>query len=116
MDAARKKELALEYKHRRPEMGVISFRCAVTGDAFFYPTRNMKSDINRNRFQLELGNHPNRELQALWEKHGSSNFNIAVAETLPYDEKEADRDYAADLEKLCERHINRTEKASRLKR
>ena len=112
----RKKELLFEYKNRNPEMGVIFFQCVVTQDAFFYPSRNTKADINGNRFQLELGNHPNRVLQTLWKKYGAANFAIAVAEVLPYDEKEADKDYTADLEKLCELYINRTGKAMKLKR
>lgn len=32
MDTKRRKELMAEWKHRRPEMGVISFFCKETGE------------------------------------------------------------------------------------
>lgn len=115
MDAKRKKELLFAYKNRKPEMGVIAFRCTVTHDIFFHPSKDTKADINSSSFQLEFGNHPNRNLQALWNEHGAVNFEIAVAEVLPYDEKETDKDYTEDLEKLCALHSGRTEKAWRLK-
>lgn len=38
MDMKRRKELVEIYKNRHPEMGVISYRCKETGEAFWvYP-------------------------------------------------------------------------------
>lgn len=34
MDMKRKKQLLEEYKNRRPEMGVISYRCLATNESF----------------------------------------------------------------------------------
>lgn len=34
MDMKRKKQLLEEYKNRRPEMGVISYRCIATNESF----------------------------------------------------------------------------------
>jgi hypothetical protein len=54
METIRRKELLMEYKHRKPEMGIISFRCIATGDVIFYPSKDTKADINGNSFQLGL--------------------------------------------------------------
>ena len=51
-DMQRKKQLLGEYKNRKPEMGIISFRCAATEETFLYISKDTKADINSNRFKL----------------------------------------------------------------
>ncbi len=111
VDASRRKELLLEYKNRKPEMGVIAFCCEHTQETFFHPSKNTKAEINSHRFRLEMGSHINRALQALWKAHGC---RIEVVEVLPYDEEAPDKDYTADLEALCAGYMERTENAKRL--
>lgn len=44
MDAQRRKELMLEWKNRRPEMGVISIVCKATGDMFLGTSKDTVSN------------------------------------------------------------------------
>ena len=55
MDTKRKKELLQQWKNRRPEMGVISFRCKKTGESFLGISKDTKADFNSNRFKLSGG-------------------------------------------------------------
>lgn len=115
MDAQRKKELMREYKSRKPEMGIVSFRCTATGESFLMGSKDTKADINSNRFQLELGSSYNRPMQALWNEHGGAGFDISVPEVLDYDKDDLDKDYSEDLEILCQYYLEKDIKARRLK-
>lgn len=100
MDNQRRKELLLEYKSRKPDMGVIAVCCKPEGRWFFDASTDTRADINSNRFQLTAGGHPNHPLQELWNRHGAASFEITVYKALPYDEKEPERDYSKDLQEL----------------
>jgi hypothetical protein len=113
----RKKQLLMESKYRKPEMGIISFRCMPTQDIFIGPSNDTKADINSNSFKLEVNGHPNLILQKLWNQYGKSAFETGVLEVLPYDEKNVDKkDYTKELEELCNRHIRNIPNARRIKR
>ena len=75
MDQNKKKELQAQYKAMHHEMGVVSFKCAATGEAYLACSRNTKSTLNSTRFQLEAGNHPNKALQALWKQTAPPDSN-----------------------------------------
>ena len=66
MDIKRRKELLSAYKNRHPEMGVISFQCRTTGEAFLTIAADTTARLNRVRFQLSAGQCPNKRLQELW--------------------------------------------------
>lgn len=70
MDTKRKKELLQQWKNRRPEMGVISFRCKKTGESFLGISKDTKADFNSNRFQLSGGGaseqKTDRALESVW--------------------------------------------------
>lgn len=91
MDMNRRKELLNDWKHRRPEMGVFSVRCKVTGDLFLGVTNETKTGFNRHRFQLSAGFHPNKKLQELWNRYGENEFEYAVVKVLKYDDPTADQ-------------------------
>lgn len=100
MDTARKKELQEEWKNRKPEMGVIAFRCKETGESFFAISKDTKKDYNRSRFQLSFGSHPNKRLQELWNRYGEEGVEFAVVKVLKY--KDPLDDHTKELEKLWE--------------
>lgn len=55
--------------------------------------------LNRQHAQLQMGAHPNRQLQADWRSHGASAFAFEVLDTMtPSDE--AGYDPTADLRTL----------------
>ena len=100
MNLARRKEILEEWKHRHPEMGVISFRCKDTGDLFFGTSTDTRADYNSNRFKLSMGNHPNKKMQALWNQYGEDKFDYEVVKVLKYED--ANEDHTDELEELRE--------------
>ena len=116
MDENRKKQLLLKYKYRKPEMGIIYFKCISTKDIFIGISKDTKADINSNSFKLGGNLHPNHTLQKIWGDYGRDNFEIGVLEVLPYDEKDKDKDdYTKELESLYERNLRILPNARRIK-
>jgi len=97
---ATRKELKEEYKRMKPEMGVFRIRCRETGQNFLCAVGDLKGRINRNLFQLDMGSHPVRELQADWKTRGAEGFDTEVLEILKYDRDESKTDYSEELELL----------------
>ncbi|MEA4993877.1 MAG: GIY-YIG nuclease family protein [Oscillibacter sp.] len=91
MDIKRKKELLNEWKNRRPDMGVISIFCKATGDLFLGISKDVKADFNSNRFKLSAKFHPNKQLQALWNKYGENGFDYSVVKVLKYENPKDDQ-------------------------
>ena len=52
MNNQRKRELKEAYRTSRPPMGVLSFRCAPTGESFLLASRNIPGDTNGVTFKL----------------------------------------------------------------
>jgi hypothetical protein len=100
MDIKRKKQLIEEYENRKPEMGVISFNCVTTKEAFLGISRDIPADFNSNRFKLSANWHPNKRLQELWNQFGESSFELSVPKILKYEDPKAD--HTDKLEKLYE--------------
>ncbi len=116
MDENRKKQLLLKYKYRKPEMGIIYFKCISTKDIFIGISKDTKADINSNSFKLGGNLHPNHILQKMWDDYGRDSFEIGVLEVLPYEEKDKDKDeYTKELESLYERNLRNLPNARRIK-
>lgn len=93
----RKKELKSQYKQMRPPMGVFIVRSKINNKCYIEATHNLRASINRARFQLEVGSHPNRELQQEWKELNKDNFVIEILEELKYDKDESKTDYSEEL-------------------
>lgn len=91
MDENRKRQLIREWKFRKPDYGVISFRCTKTGDTFLAAVNDTKRAFNRHTFQLDMHGHPNRRLQKLWDEYGRDAFELTVAAELEYDDPTEDQ-------------------------
>jgi len=110
MNEMRKRKLLMEYKHRKPEMGIFVFECISTGKRYVGCTNDTKSTVNANRFKLGAGMHKNNNLQDDWNNYGEPNFSVRVLEILPYDEKdETKTDYSVELEALRDKWIKKEE-------
>lgn len=112
MDMNRKKQLLEEYKNRKPDMGVISFRCIATGEAFLGISKDTVANLNGIRFRLSANRYPNRRLQDLWNQFGDTGFEVAVLKKLKYEDPEAD--YTDELEALREQCLEQDKQARRL--
>ncbi len=98
-----KKELTADYKRQKFPMGVLQIRNTVNGRVLFDAGLNLPALENRHRFQLDLGVHPNAELQADWKLLGGVSFRFeVVSELSPREEGEADyREELEALKQLC---------------
>ena len=96
-----KKELKEEYKHMKFPMGVFQIRNTVNGKIFVDSSTNMNAKWNRNKLQLSVGNHPNKELQKDWNEFGEKAFEFEVIEELKHNDKK-DIDYKKEVALLEE--------------
>lgn len=96
----RKKELQLQYKLTKPDMGIFAVINESSSKYYLQPTQNLKGMINSTRFKLDGGIHPSRELQKDWLEIGSDGFEIKILEEIKYDEDESKTDYTEELELL----------------
>lgn len=93
----RKKELKLQYKQTKPDMGIFMIRARDNNKCYIQATQDLRGVINGARVRLESGMHPNKELQAEWKALGSENFTIDILERLEYDKDESKTDYTEEL-------------------
>lgn len=81
MDKARRKELTEAYRERPKAFGVYAVRCAATGEAWVSGSKTLDKQENGLWFQLDLGGHPNKALQAAYRAHGRAAFAYEPLET-----------------------------------
>ena len=93
----RKKELKMQYKQARPQMGIFIIRCNANNKCYIQATHDLRGVINGAKARLESGMHPYRELQMEWNDFGSGSFTIEILENLEYDKDESKTDYKEDL-------------------
>jgi len=102
MDMNRRKQLLETYKNRHPEMGVISFRCKATGEAFLGISKDTRADFNSTRVKLAANYYPNRRLLDLWNQNGEEGFECSVLKVLDYeDPRENHTDALEALREKC---------------
>lgn len=99
----RRKELIEQYKQMKPDMGIFRIRLKGGDKCFLETSHNLKGKMNSTRFQLDMGSHPNKELQRDWKELGPDRFEFEVLELLPYAKDESKIDYTEELEIL--KHI-----------
>ena len=108
MAAVDRKALLREYKAARRPAGVYQVRNTVTGRIYAGITPDLPGMLNRQGFQLEMGSHPDKTLQADWNELGAGAFEIGVLEELEQPE-DPGYDPAEDLGALFELWIERFE-------
>lgn len=87
------------YKDTPRPAGVFCVRNLAEDRLYVGATADLPAALNRQRFQLDGGLHPHRELQADWRRLGADAFSLEVLDEL---EAPADpgADRGADLEAL----------------
>ncbi|MDR1941182.1 MAG: GIY-YIG nuclease family protein [Endomicrobium sp.] len=98
----RKKELKNAYKNTKTDMGIYKAYSKSSGKTWLGAAKDLKGIMNSLRFQLDLGSHPNKELQQEWNAFGGGNFEIEIIDVLKYCDDETKTDYSRDLECLLE--------------
>ena len=97
-----KKRLKKDYQQTPRTVGVFLIRNNLNDKVFLAAGVDLQGLINRHKFQLKSGSHPNKQLQADWNESGSNNFAFEIVDELsPRAGDELDyRDEVAFLEKL----------------
>lgn len=76
-----------EYKETSQPAGIYRVRNTTTGKSLVGSTVNLPGMLNRQRFQLGHGSHPDRELQRDWDELGPDAFEFEALDRLePRDE------------------------------
>jgi len=96
----RRKELKELYKTMKPDMGIFVIKSNFNNKCYIEGTQDLKGTMNSTKFKLELGSHPNKELQKDWKEHGESSFTVKILERLKYDEDESKIDYSEEIKIL----------------
>lgn len=78
----RRKELKAMYKNNPPPMGVYQLKDTVNGRILVGGSMNLPGRRNSHFFQLAMGSHPIKALQADWQAHGETAFAYEVLETV----------------------------------
>jgi len=129
MNKEDRKKLKKNYQQLNVAMGVFLIRNVVADKVFVASGLNLPGIINRHRFQLIAGVHPNKTLQADWSQLGSQNFAFEILEefTPPDDDTLDEAKELAFMEELWleklqpydargynERKLTREEKLKRI--
>ena len=75
-------ELKRQYKEAIPQMGVFAVRNRANGKILLGASLNLPGMLNRTRFQLQMGVHPNTALQRDWTDGGPDGFSFEVLDEL----------------------------------
>jgi frataxin-like iron-binding protein CyaY len=79
------KELKEEYKLMKFPAGVFQIRNTVNGKIFINSSVNLDKVWNSQKFQLQLGGHPNHALQQEWKEFGESAFVFEILDEVAQD-------------------------------
>lgn len=77
-----RKKLIQEYKDTPRPAGVYRVLNIATGKSLVGSSPDVPAILNRQRFQLEHGSHPDKELQADWNELGPSSFEFQELDRL----------------------------------
>jgi len=84
-------------------MGIYAIRVRASGHMLLGASRNVHAALNRARFELGLGKHADRLLQAEWNRSGLEGLAFEVLE-LVKEREDAGFDYAGELKALAQIH------------
>ncbi len=76
----RKKEISRAYKERKVRAGVFQVRNTRSGKILLGSSLDLNGPLNRHKFMLSTGMHPNELLQRDWKELGADAFAFEVLE------------------------------------
>lgn len=95
-----RRELIRAYKQTPRPMGVYRVHNTVNGKSLVGKSRDLPSILNRERAELKLGGHRNKQMQRDWNELGASAFTFEVLDTLSVPPDQPGYDPADDLRVL----------------
>ncbi|CAN5392990.1 hypothetical protein BH11BAC3_BH11BAC3_02800 [soil metagenome] len=94
-----RKKLKEEYIQKKNRMGVFQIRNTVNGKIYIGCSLNLEAIWNRNKMELNFGNHRNSVLQNDWKLLGEANFKYEILSEVV--QKDEDRiDYNKEVKTL----------------
>jgi len=93
------KQLKKDYQQTPRPMGILLIRNNRSDKVFLVSSLDLPGAINRHKFQLNAGGHPNKELQADWNQLGSDAFAFEIVDELSPG-SDLEQDYRRDLTSL----------------
>src|SRR5258706_10372856 len=75
-----RKELNREYKERVKPAGVYQVKNIANGKVLLGSSLNLEGPLNRHKFMLKIGSHPNKALQKDWDELGAEQFAFEILE------------------------------------
>lgn len=97
-----RKRMKREYRESPRPAGVFQIRNTSDERVFVASALDLHGVMNRHRFELEAGSHPNRRLQADWDALGAARFAFEILDQLvprdgPGDDPRAEITFLEDL-------------------
>jgi hypothetical protein len=78
----KKKELTKDYKQNHRPMGVFQIRNTVNGKVFVAGALDLPGIMNSQKFQLSMGGHRTKTLQAEWQQYGAESFVFEILDEI----------------------------------
>jgi len=75
-----RKEINKEYQERVKPAGVFQVKNTASGKVLLGSSLNLEGPLNRHRFMLGIGSHPNKALQKDWNEFGPDQFAFEILE------------------------------------
>jgi hypothetical protein len=94
--------LKQSYRDNPVPSGVFAIRHLATGRVLLGASANLDGALNRHRFELRMGGHRNRALQADWLAGGEAAFSFEVVDTVKARPDDPSFDREAELAVLFE--------------
>ena len=98
-----RRAIARQARDTFPPVGIYAIRDHASGHLLLGASRNVHAALNRARFELRMGTHTDRVLQAEWNRRGADGLAFEVLE-LVKERDDADFDYASELKALEQIH------------
>lgn len=98
-----RRAVARQARDAFPPMGIYAIRDRVSGYRQLGASRNVHAALNRAHFELRMGKHSDRTLQAAWNRDGADGLAFDVLE-LVKEREDAHFDYGQELKALEQIH------------
>ncbi len=77
-----RKDIIREYKERPKPAGVFQVKNTTNGKVLLGSSLNLDGSLNKHKFGLSIGRHPNDALQKDWNALGSDKFAFEILEVV----------------------------------
>lgn len=85
LDATEKRAMSRAFRDRTPDLGVYSVECDAIELIVLRAVRNLEAAMQRERFELRIGQHRDSRLQAVWRQYGEQAVRFNVLEVIKAD-------------------------------